>query len=132
MVVTVSKTCNVVGVTEIENGGIVEIEVLAEAMKLPACAVTDPVVDDLTLLAAPEYVNVAVEPGATVCEIAVVALSVTPVGKVPLPVGPWPMTVTEALNPVAPVMVATMLAGAASSRLSVVGFTPSVKGATVE
>ena len=50
----VSKTDNVLGTTEIEKGIIVEIDVLAEAMKLPACAVTDPVADPLLLLAAPE------------------------------------------------------------------------------
>jgi hypothetical protein len=122
----------VLGVTEIENGGIVEIVVLVEAMKLPACAVTVPVVEDLALLAAPEYVNVAVPLDPTVCEIGVLLLSVTPDGNVPLPLGPWPVTVTEPLNPLVPVMVATMLPGCVSSRFSEVEFKPSPKGATVE
>jgi hypothetical protein len=54
VVITVSKTCAVVGATEIVNGGIVEIDVLLVAMKPPACAVTDPVADACALLAAPE------------------------------------------------------------------------------
>ena len=88
MVTTVSKTCAVVGVTEIVNGGIVEIDVLLEAMKPPACAVTDPVAEACEALAAPEYVNVAVPFGPTVCATAVLPLSVTPDGSVPFPLGP--------------------------------------------
>jgi hypothetical protein len=130
--VTVSKICKGVAVTtESENGIIVAIVVLAERTKLPACADTDPVADPVVLLAAGVYVKVAVPLGPTVCEIGVVLLSVTPVGNVPLPLGPWPVTVTDVVNPLAEVMVATILDGSALMRFSVVGLTPSEKGATV-
>jgi hypothetical protein len=77
-------------------------------------------------------VNVAVPLGPTVCATAVLPLSVTPDGSVPFPLGPWPVTVTDPVNPLAPVIVATMLPGSVSSKFSVVGVTPNVKGAAVE
>ena len=51
---------------EFENAAPVEIEVGTLAMKLPACAVTDPLLEPGFTFAAAVYVNVAEEPAETV------------------------------------------------------------------